>query len=93
MMRSKNCLRTRESGGGRPRRTVRTAVKALPAPRSPSRRRNVLIQVQGRLSPEALVEANRRLEELATFVAEQDDESREGFTCLTMAMSPAAKQG
>jgi hypothetical protein len=44
--------------------------------------------VQRRLSPAALAEVNRRLEELATYVADQDDPDQGRFSCLTLALSP-----
>ncbi len=55
------------------------------------RRRNVLVQAQGRLSPAALAEVNRRLEDLAAYVAEQDDPERDGMSCLTLALSPVRR--
>ena len=79
------------SGAGMLRLAARlyaAAVGALPKPKGRARRRNVLIQVQGRLKPAALAEVNRQLESLARYVAEHDDPKQPQFSCLTLALSP-----
>lgn len=53
------------------------------------KRRNLcVIQVQGRLRPAQLGELNRRLEDIAEFVAEHDDASHDQFLSVTISMSP-----
>ncbi|GJM20624.1 MAG: hypothetical protein DHS20C15_05390 [Planctomycetota bacterium] len=71
-------------------RLYAAAAERLPAKRGRPRRRNLLIQTQARLSPADLAELERRLEEAAAFMAERDDPSRDGFHCLTVALSPTA---
>lgn len=73
-------------------RLYAAATRKRRAPRPRTRRRNVLIQVQGRLAPDALAEVNRRLEDIAQYVAEHDDPERNGFSCVTLALSPLDRQ-
>lgn len=72
-------------------RLYSAAVGRMPRPTQRARRRNVLVQVQARLAPQALAEVHRRLDELAAYVAEQDDPSRE-FACFTGVLSPAPRE-
>ncbi len=69
-------------------RIYERALRSGTSVRRGSRRNLCLIQVQGRLRPRQLGELNRRLEEIADFVAEHDDPSHDEFLSVTISMSP-----
>lgn len=69
----------------------RTYREALPLPhaRRLGARRNLMLQQHdARLSPRSLSELNRRLEDIATFVAKHDDPARTDWISLTMVLAP-----
>lgn len=59
--------------------------------RKGARRNLCVIQQYGRLRPRDLAELNRRLEAIAEFVAERDDQSVRNFVSLTISMSPVTR--
>ena len=74
-------------------RLYAAAAERLGPTRARSRRRNLLIQTQARLSAADLAEVERRLEDVATYMAERDDSRRAPFHCLTVSLSPTTLEG
>lgn len=69
-------------------RLYERALRSGKSVRRGAKRNLCVIQVQGRLRPAKLAELNRRLEDVAEFVAENDDPGQAGFVSVTISMSP-----
>lgn len=78
------------------RLTERSYVAALEDPASVRHGPRCNLQIRrhhARLSPRAIAEINRRLDDLSAYVLAHDDPKQERFYSVTVAMSPEAKKG